>query len=121
MGERSKVEEQRRAPRRRVLLDGRVIFNNRFSIIECTIRDLSDTGAKVVFQHPTPLPPEVGLEIFKTGESFQARVVRSDGKTHGLMFVREEGQGTRPPEAAPAPASTGPIQAIVDEARYRIA
>jgi hypothetical protein len=60
-----------------------VVFNNRFSLIECTVRDLSDTGAQIAFAHPVTLPPEVELEIPRKELSTRARVMWSDGKTHG--------------------------------------
>ncbi len=116
----SKVQEQRRAPRKRTLYDARVVFNNRFSIIECTVRDISDTGARISFPHSTPLPPEVELEIFRTGQSFRARVMWSSGNQHGLMFIDETGQNTVPAQEPLLP-SHATIQAIVDEARARIA
>jgi hypothetical protein len=44
--------EQRRSSRNRTLLQGRVVFNNRFSLLDCTVRDLSETGAQIAFAHP---------------------------------------------------------------------
>ena len=38
--------EKRKSSRARSLLAGRIIFNNRTSVIDCTVRDISDTGAK---------------------------------------------------------------------------
>ena len=115
------MQEQRRAPRRKVLLEGRIVFNNRLSRVACTIRDLSTLGARVAVQHPNPLPPDVELNIFKTGERLQARVVRSDGETHGLMFTRVLEQGTRPLQAITQPPATGSIQALAHEARQWVA
>ena len=126
------VNDQRRASRKRVLYEGRVVFNNRYSIIECTIRDISATGAKIAFPHTTPLLPEVELEIFKTQQNFRARVMWSDGKSHGLMFIDQTGKGRTLPEITPqaialeaAPqsrsATTIEIQAVIDETRHRIA
>jgi hypothetical protein len=37
--------EKRRAARHRTLKTGTIIFNGRFSVLACTIRNLSDTGA----------------------------------------------------------------------------
>lgn len=108
-------EEQRRSPRKRTLLEARVVFNNRFSVIECTVRDMSATGAKIAFPHATPIPEEVELEIPKTGQSRRARVLWSDGKHHGLMFLDEVGS------AAPGADAPTAIQAVIEDARRRIA
>ena len=114
-------DEQRRRPRKRTLYNARVVFNNRFSTIECTVRDLSEAGARISFPHPTPLPPEVELEIFKIGQSFRARVMWSEEKSHGLMFINEGTQVVVLPRATSQPSREGVIQAILDEARHRIA
>jgi hypothetical protein len=63
---------------------------------------------------------EVELEIFRTGQSFRARVMWSSGNQHGLMFIDETGQNTVPAQEPLLP-SHATIQAIVDEARARIA
>ncbi len=112
--------EHRRTRRRRTLLDGRVVFNNRYSVIECTVRDLSVSGAKVTFEHPTPLPPTVELEVPKTGQNFRADVIWSDGRSHGLMFVHEPGHTTKVRGSIPQPPNEEAIQAIIAEARRLI-
>ncbi len=48
--------ERRNSERKCTLLQGRVVFNNRFSTIQCTVKDLSGTGAQIVFEHPTEIP-----------------------------------------------------------------
>ena len=55
--------DRRNSTRKRSLLNGRIVFNNRRSVIECTIRDISETGAKILFSHPTPIPAEFELDI----------------------------------------------------------
>jgi PilZ domain-containing protein len=37
--------EKRAKARRRTLKVGKIVFNGRCSVIDCTVRDLSDTGA----------------------------------------------------------------------------
>ncbi|MDQ4135074.1 MAG: PilZ domain-containing protein, partial [Pseudomonadota bacterium] len=59
--------ERRNSERKRTLLQGRVVFNNRFSTIECTVKDLSGTGAQIAFEHPTEIPRQVELEIPSRG------------------------------------------------------
>ena len=81
--------EHRRSPRTRTILQGRVVFNNRFSLIECTVRDLSETGAQITFSHPVSLPPELELEIPKKGLSTRAKVMWSRGYTMDLCSSKQ--------------------------------
>ena len=43
--------EKRNSTRTRCLLTGRIIFNNRSSVIDCTVRDISDDGGRTHFSH----------------------------------------------------------------------
>jgi hypothetical protein len=129
--------EHRRSQRTRTILQGRVVLNNRFSLLECIVRDLSDTGAQIAFAHPVTLPSEVELEVPKRSLSIRARVMWSNGKTHGLMFhgdAHEQAHdGSPAPSAEPEPLNTNSlqdvdaggsspsIQDILEEARTRIA
>ena len=38
-------DDRRAVPRHRVLKGGRIVFNDGFSTFECTVRNLSDSGA----------------------------------------------------------------------------
>jgi hypothetical protein len=114
-----------------------VVLNNRFSLLECIVRDLSDTGAQIAFAHPVNLPSEVELEVPKRSLSIRAKVIWSNGKTHGLMFLRgaheqaHDGSPASSTEPEPlntnslpdvdADASNPSIQDILEEARTRIA
>ena len=79
--------EHRSSQRTRTILQGRVVFNDRFSLIECIVRDLSETGAQIAFSHPITLPSELELEIPRKQLSTRARVMWSKGKVHGLLFL----------------------------------
>lgn len=37
--------EQRRHPRQRILKAAKILFNNHYSVIDCTVRNLSSSGA----------------------------------------------------------------------------
>jgi PilZ domain len=39
------MSERRRHPRHSTLKAGRIVFNQRFSVISCTIRNISESGA----------------------------------------------------------------------------
>ena len=80
--------DKRARNRRRTVLKGRVLFNNRSSIFDCTVRDLSDTGAQLTLADVSALPPDFELEIPSKDMFVQAQVMWSRGKNHGVRFVR---------------------------------
>jgi hypothetical protein len=106
-------------------MEGRIVFNNRSSVIGCTVRDISSTGAQISFAEALKIPPEVELEIPRTGQRFIARVVRLFGHSHGLMFTNIEAPVPAPSSTPAQPVSTtvvtSDIQAVIQEARHRIA
>ncbi len=127
--------DQRSSKRNRTFLNGRIIFNNRCSVISCTVRDLSDTGARIAFGHVIEIPAEFEFEIPKKGMSVWARVVWSKGKEHGVKFTigaqaallsgaPQVLNGTRSQDGNVQEASAPDgaiIQKILDEAQHQIA
>jgi PilZ domain-containing protein len=118
------MEQRRASIRLRTLLEGRILLGSRVSPVECTVRDISEKGARITFVKPVPLPPEFELQVPKRKISRQVRVVWSNEKSHGLMFVEEQEAGG-PMEASagvkPAAPESPEIPAILAEARARIA
>jgi hypothetical protein len=115
-------DKRRSSPRKRTLLQGQIVFNDRFSLIECVVRDLSATGARIAFPHLIEIPPEFELEIPKKSLSLRSRVMWSNGKEHGIRFVgtpaAPPGEGASwpgpdartakdPPSAPPGPDARG--------------
>ena len=41
-------DDKRSARRMRVLKDGKIVTMNNLSVIDCTVRDLSETGARLL-------------------------------------------------------------------------
>lgn len=78
--------ERRLHLRRRMFKGGRVIFNNRNCVINCVVRDLSQSGAKLTFPSPQSLPARFQLEINDLG-SYDCELVRSKGVEYGVRFV----------------------------------
>ena len=62
------------ATRRRVLKGGQIIFNNRVSTIDCTIRSLSDKGAGIDVSSTSGLPKEFQLLIRADGVEIPCRI-----------------------------------------------
>ncbi len=79
-------EADKRTSQRRTVLKGQVLFNNRASVFDCTVRDLSATGAQLIFADVSALPPKFELEIPSKDMRVQARVIWSRGQNHGVRF-----------------------------------
>lgn len=122
------VEQRRASPRSRTLLEGHIIYNNRLSRMECTVRDLSETGARIVFAQPVKVPSQFELQIPKRKLVRQAQVMWYDGLNHGVMFL--EGDASQPKKPAGAKSQAGvklvksgaaSVPEIIDDARQNIA
>jgi PilZ domain len=53
--------ERRIAPRHRVLRSGQIILGKRASVIDCTVRNFSSTGAAIWLPNAAALPPKFDL------------------------------------------------------------
>jgi hypothetical protein len=83
---RDKVEERRKSQRLRTYLGGTIAFNNRYSTLECLVRNLSPEGARLAFPHPVVLPLEFDLQIRNRGESRRGRLVWRDETQAGIIL-----------------------------------
>jgi hypothetical protein len=84
--------EHRVAPRRRVLLKGLVSLDGLFTAEPCNVRNLSDTGALIVFELPAVVPFRFTLVIDLLGFKVECEQVWQKGLAYGVRFVsdREE-------------------------------
>jgi hypothetical protein len=74
------------APRVRTFLKGVVYYDNRCVSIDCTIRDLSDSGARITFTSPVTLPDNIELHIPQKDRTLKARVRRREPMEVGVSF-----------------------------------
>jgi two-component system cell cycle response regulator len=79
-------ENRRRAPRHRVLMRGLIVTSSLLSTTECTIRNLSSTGAGLRMNGLSSPPDEFELDFLRTGERRRARVVWQNGPDIGVEF-----------------------------------
>jgi len=70
------VEEPKIATRQRTFLKGTLYYDNRRGSIECVVRDMSDSGARLTFDHPANVPDNVELFIPNKNQTLRARVQR---------------------------------------------
>lgn len=75
-------DDHRNTPRHRVLKGARIMFGG--GSIDCTVRNLSDTGAALDVTSPLGIPTEFTLAT--DGEQRQCRVVWRKEKRIGVTF-----------------------------------
>jgi hypothetical protein len=79
--------ERRRAARQKSLLSGRIHFNNRRSTLDCLIRDISPTGARLIFSEAVNVPDVIELYIPQKEQTLRARVHWRHGDEVGIAFA----------------------------------
>ena len=89
MAENSEQENNRAARRQRVLKEGKIVFNHNSSVFDCTIRDLSESGAKILCEHSGAVPDECRLVTLKDNLIRDAKVMWRRGEQLGLLFTSE--------------------------------
>jgi hypothetical protein len=80
--------ERRPKPRKRVLLGGRIVYANGEHHFDCTIRDLSETGARILIPRGQPIPANVYLIETRDRKVHEASVVWNNGREAGLHFSK---------------------------------
>ena len=78
--------ERRPKQRKRVLLTGIITYANGNFSFECTIRDLSETGARVNVGKHTQFPGDFYLINIRDRVAYDAKVVRKDANNIGVTF-----------------------------------
>jgi hypothetical protein len=81
--------EHRRGQRRRMLKAGKIVVSDS-SMIDCTIRDISEGGARIVFAGPTQLPDGFWLMIVTEAKMIPAELLWQRGLAAGIRFTGPE-------------------------------
>jgi hypothetical protein len=89
--------EKRKAARSRTLLGGVIAFNNRASTMDCQVRNLSASGAKVTFSNTAVVPDQFDLKIARKERSFRARMIWRAPNEAGVAFLSEYDQNVPVP------------------------
>ncbi|WP_395688756.1 PilZ domain-containing protein [Aestuariivirga sp.] len=79
--------ERRRSPRRRVLKRGKILFHDRPSVIDCTIRDISEGGARLLCSQAGLLPKEFFLVFVVEKEMRNVRIIWRTSEELGVEFL----------------------------------
>jgi hypothetical protein len=90
------MSERRRATRQKSFLRGCIYFNNRRSAIDCLIRDVSQTGARLIFSDTVSVPDVVDLHIPQKDQMLRAHVQWRRGEELGIAFATAAGAPDQP-------------------------
>ena len=83
------AEKLQAAIRQRTFLKGTLYYDNRRGSIECVVRDMSASGARLTFDHPANVPDNVELFIPNKNQTLRARVQRRGANEVGIAFETE--------------------------------
>jgi hypothetical protein len=73
--------------RKKTLKSAKIIFNKKQSVIDCFVRDLSDTGAKLQVGDLPAIPRHFTL-ILNDGSAYECERVRAYGTEIGVRFLK---------------------------------
>jgi len=80
------MQERRKQQRSRVFWEGKVSFNRRQSVLDCVVRNMSDTGAKLAVTESAFVPREFELVVPKRDAAYQARIIWRQSDEVGIEF-----------------------------------
>jgi hypothetical protein len=83
------TEDKRAARRSRVLKDGKIVSNSLGSVVDCSVRDLSATGARIRCHDQKAVPDEFQLLVQSDNWIRPAKVVWRHNDLTGVQFTGE--------------------------------
>jgi hypothetical protein len=84
---RAGVSPRRTNSRNKTLKSAKIVFNKNQSVIDCFVRDLSPTGAKLKLGDIVAVPRAFVLELHD-GTRFNCERVRAMGQEIGVRFLK---------------------------------
>ena len=94
-------DEQRRSGRPRVLLAGRLIFGEGSMTVDCTIRDRTESGARIRLSGPTVLPAKMTLIEIGSGMAHECELSWRRFPDIGVSFLSSTSLETKVDEHEP--------------------
>lgn len=83
------MTEARKNSRRRVLKGAVAAFNNKFSTLNCQVRDISGTGCRLRVDKPMTFPARFCLDVELDGLVAECEIVWRRDFEVGVRFVGE--------------------------------
>jgi hypothetical protein len=79
--------ERRKVSRQKSFLRGTIHCNNRQSVLDCLIRDISPYGARLIFSATVVVPDVLELHIPQKGQTLGAHVIWRHGREVSVAFA----------------------------------
>ncbi|MHB8886021.1 MAG: PilZ domain-containing protein [Methylovirgula sp.] len=105
--------DKRANDRVRSFLRAQIIFNNRMTTIDCIVKNISQSGARVALNDTLAVPAEFDIYIPQRGRSHHAKLIWRDKDSIGVDFI------DAPPAASTIPAPAPTEIPVFSEARIR--
>jgi hypothetical protein len=86
LGRVSAMDEKRKTPRRRVLKEGKIVFADGNCVLDCTIRDMSESGARLSIASTVGIPERFQLFQKSSGLLYPARLAWRQANVIGIQF-----------------------------------
>lgn len=80
------MDEKRSSARKKALREAQ-IYTSGSTIIDCTVKNMTKTGARVEFAAFTQLPSDFRIHFKNTGETRPAEVAWQRGLAAGIRFI----------------------------------
>ena len=80
------MDEKRKIARRRVLKEGKIIFADGMRVIDCTIREMSDSGARLLIANTVGGPETFHLFEKSSGMVYPTSVSWRQARAIGVKF-----------------------------------
>lgn len=79
-------QDARTSARRRMLTAAKIIFNNKQSVFDCTVRNISEDGARLIVPNMLGVPKSFELRIPKIDARYICDTVWRTKRETGIKF-----------------------------------
>lgn len=80
------MDDKRKFPRRRVLKEGKIVFADGLRVLDCTIRDMSEEGARLLIASTVGLPDTFQLYEKSSGTLYPCSIAWRQANAIGVHF-----------------------------------
>lgn len=115
------MSDKRSTPRLRSFLKGRVVFNGGQNSLECLIRDISSTGARLEVSANVTLPDRFDLYLPHRDETCKVHSQWRRGSQLGIAFDHIESAPAAPPQPQDVASRVQQLEAEVGLMRLLLA